>query len=223
MTTLDPPDTASGPRARWVLPGAATAAIGGPLALAVTNAAVALTPGYADAGSTAEVLEVAREHAGLLQAGSVVSLLAAALLVPGTWAVASRLAGRTPRLAAVGGWAMATGYVFFVALPVETLVAVSVASAGDDAAAYVEGVDQHMTPVAIAMYAVFGLGALGGGLVLGIAMLRQRDLVPAWAGWALVASEPVRVLGLVLGVPPGPPLASLLIAVAFYGVVRGRR
>ncbi|GAB3991708.1 hypothetical protein [Nocardioides marmoraquaticus] len=80
-----------------------------------------------------------------------------------------------------------------------------------------------MTPAAIAMYAVFGLGALGGGLVLGIAMLRQRDLVPAWAGWALVASEPVRILGLVLGLPPGPPLASLLIAIAFYGVVRGAR
>lgn len=54
-------------------------------------------------------------------------------------------------------------------------------------------------------------------------MLRQRGAVPAWAGWALVASEPVRVAGLLLGVPVGPPLASLLILVAFVTTIRSAR
>lgn len=223
MTATAAPGATRSDRSPWLVPGAGVAAVGGALALAATNAFVAFTPGYDEAADTGEVLEVMTEHPALIQVGSAVSLLAAALLVPGIWAVASRLAPRTPRLAAVGGWLMATGYVFFVALPVESLVATSVAAAGGDPAAYVEGVDQHMTVVAIAMYATFGLGALVGGLVLGIAMLRQRDVVPAWAGWALVASEPVRVAGLLLGVPVGPSLASLLMAAAFLGVWRGRR
>ena len=68
-----------------------------------------------------------------------------------------------------------------------------------------------------------GVGALAGGLILGIAMLRQGGAIPAWAGWALIASEPVRVVGLVAGIPFGPPAASVLIAAAFAGTLMAAR
>lgn len=215
-TTTDDPAPDAVP---WGLP----AAVGGALALAVCNALVGYTPGQQDIGSTADLVRVVEGHQLLTEAVVATGLLAVALLVPGIWAVTAVLRRRAPRLAGLGGWAMATGYVFSIALSVESSVALAVARSGGDPAPYAEAMDSHLPVTSIALYAVFGLGALGGGLLLGAAMLRQRDAVPVWAGAALVASEPVRVLGLVLGLPWGPPLASLLIAAAFAGVWRSRR
>jgi len=211
------------PSARSGIPGGALAAIAGPLLLAVCNLAVELTPGRADGDETLDLIRIAGEHSTWFQVSSAVGLLAAALLVPGIWTVTTRLLPRTRRLAAVGGWMMATGYIMFVVLGIESLILLAVARGGDPAS-FATAIEHHTTPTMIGVYAVFGLGALGGGLILGIAMLRQRGAVPAWAGWAMLASEPVRVIGLMTGVPlVGPPLASLLIAVAFAGVVRSLR
>lgn len=70
---------------------------------------------------------------------------------------------------------------------------------------------------------VFSLGALGGGIVLAIAMLRQRGAVPVWAGWVLLASEPVRMIGLIFGMTVGPPLASLMILAPLAAVLLAAR
>lgn len=72
------------------------------------------------------------------------------------------------------------------------------------------------------VYAVFGIGGLLGPLVLGVAMLRQRDAYPLWAGLALAASPVVRMGSLALAIHALPAIASLMMAVAFAVVVRRR-
>lgn len=224
MTTTSP-DTATeaGPRSSSPVPGGMLAAVVGALALAAVNTVVALTPGMGDVESTADLVEMAGEHRGLMELGNALMLLTAALLVPGIWSIAARLRHRAPVLAGVGVWAMATGYVFSVVLGFETMMVVSVADAGGDPGTFVSAMDEHTPATLLATYVLFGLGALVGTLVLGIAALRQRGGVPAWAGWALIASPVVRMGGLILGFSVGPPLASLLIAAAFVGIWRGRR
>lgn len=86
-----------------LIPGDVVAAIAGPLLLAVTNALVALTPGWGEAESTADVIDIVGSHPTRTNVMNLVALAAAALLVPGIWAVSARLRPRTPVLAAVGG------------------------------------------------------------------------------------------------------------------------
>ncbi|KGN37284.1 hypothetical protein N803_14705 [Knoellia subterranea KCTC 19937] len=181
-----------------------------------------LTPGQSDVEETVDIIRVAGENPTMFQVSSAIGFVAAALLVPGIWTVATTLRPRTPWLASVGGWMMATGYIMFCVLGIESLINLAVAQGGDPVS-FATAIDEHTSPVMFAVYFVFGLGALGGGLILGIAMLRQRDAVPAWAGWAMIVSEPVRVIGLLTGLSVvGPPLASVLIAVGFAGVLLRR-
>jgi len=220
-TATDRPTT-TGPRPRPAVPGGFVAAVVGALALAGTNAVVALTPGYDDIESTTDLLRMTREHEALVETGVALGLVAALLLVPGVWALAARLGARAPVLAGVGGWLTASGYVCFLVLPIEDMTRLSVVRAGGDPTAFVAAMDDHTPLTLLATYVVFGLGALIGTLVLGLAALRQRDVVPVWAGCALVASPVLRVAGLALGIPFGPTLASLLMAAGAAGVWRGR-
>jgi hypothetical protein len=202
-----------------MVPGAIIAGIGGPLVLAVCNALVNFTPGYAEAMTTEEMIEVTRANQGLSEAIIATGLLAVALLVPGVWAVAARLAPGAPVLAAIGGWLMATGYLFANVTSFDSLQRLLISRTDIDIAAFGAAMDEQLSWLQIGTFMVFGFGALVGGIVLGIAMVRQRDRVPLWAGILLLVSEPVRIAGLALGIPIGPPLASVLIAIAFAAVV----
>jgi hypothetical protein len=198
------------------------AGIGGPLVLAICNALVNFTPGWAQAATTEEMVEVSRAHAGLTQAIVATGLLAIALIVPGVWAVAARLAPRTPVLAGIGAWAMATGYVFGLALSTDTLQRLLVSQSGLDVSEYGAEMDAQVSWLNIVIFSVFGFGALVGAVILAIAIIRQHGAFPAWAGWLLLAAEPIRIAGLSLGLPFGPPLASVLITAAFAGVLLRR-
>lgn len=203
------------------IPGAMVAAVLGPLALAASNLCFAVVTADGQAADTAAYLELLREHDTLVEVGSALGLLACLCLVPAVWAVTGRLRELRPRLASTGGWLMGSGYVMGVALSVEALLALSVARSDQSPAGLVDGIDHHMTTTATGMWTVFGIGALLGGLVLGVAMLRRAD-VPRWCGPALIASEPVRVIGLLSGVEVLTALASVLILLAFVGVLRRR-
>lgn len=216
-------EDAGRPREPRLIPGAIVAGIGGPLMLALGNALVNFTPGWSDAASTAEVVTVAATHPVLTEVVIGTGILAVLLIVPGIWAVTARLAHRTPRLAAVGGWMMASGYVCALVLSTDSMMALLVASSDLSPEQFGSAVDGQTLVTQVALYSAFGLGALGGGIVLAIAMLRQQGDVPKWAGWLLLASEPIRVAGLMLGIPIGPPLASLLILAAFAAVLLARR
>lgn len=215
MTTLDTGVGAT----RTAIPGGLVAAVGGPLALAISNACFAYLTRDGHAEDTGAYLDLVGAHQGLVEVGAAFGLLACLLLVPAIWAVAARLRDRVPRLASTGAWLMASGYVLAVALSVETLIALSVARSGTSSGGFAAAVDQHTSAVGTAMYVVFGVGALLGGLVLGVAMIRH-DSVPLWCGAALIASEPVRVVGLVSGFDLLTAVASLLILAAFLGTLR---
>jgi len=203
----------------WMVPGAMIAGIGGPFVLAVCNSLVNFTPGWAEAGSTAELVELAGEYPLITELVIATGLLAVLLIVPGIWAIAARLAPRTPKLAAIGGWMMASGYICSLALTTDSVTNLIVARSGLDPEAYGAAIDGQTLITQAVIFGIFGIGALGGGIILAIAMLLQRGAVPMWAGWLLLASEPVRIAGLMLGIPFGPPLASLLILAAFAGVL----
>ncbi|MEH3075100.1 MAG: hypothetical protein PGN11_00235 [Quadrisphaera sp.] len=220
MTTAPLPAAVVAGATPFPVPGAAVAAVSGALLLALTNALVAAA-GPAPDG--ADVVRVAGEHPVLTEVAVATGLLAALLLVPGTWAVAAVLARRTPRTAAAGAWLTSSAYVLSVALSVETATALGLARSGADPSAYAAAVDRHAPVAMVGTYVVFGLGALVGVLVLGVAAVTQPRTVPLWAGWALVLSAPVRVAALVAGVGAGPVVASLLLAVGFAGVLLAHR
>lgn len=204
---------------RSPIPGGLFAAVAGPAALAASNVCFAVLTFDGHAEDASDHLALVGDNPGLVEAGSALGLIACLFIVPAIWAVAARLHLHRPRLAAAGGWLMGSGYVMGVALSVESLGVLSVSQAAGDPSAFIDAVDNHMSATSMAMYGVFGLGALLGGLVLGVAMLRSPG-VPRWCGLALIASEPVRVVGLLTGVDLLTAVASVLILVAFVGVLR---
>ncbi|MFY0408234.1 hypothetical protein [Solicola sp. PLA-1-18] len=206
---------------RPAVPGGLAAAVLGATALAASNVCFAILTADGAARDTADYLRLVQGRPLLVEVGAALGLLACLFLVPAVWAVVGRIDEGRARLASVGGWLMSSGYVMGVALSVETLLALSVSASDLSPAGFVDAVDHRTTAVATGMYAVFGIGALLGGLVLGVAMLRDRD-VPRWCGVALVASEPVRVAGLLSGVHGLTAVASLLILTSFVAVLRPR-
>lgn len=217
-TTTSAAVQATTPRA-WLVPGAMIAGIGGPLVLAVCNTLVNFTPDWRRAESTADGVNATIAHPVLAEFIIGTGIVAVLLIVPGIWAVAARLAPRTPVLAAIGGWMMATGYICALVLSTSSLTEQKIALSGLDPESFGKAFDAQWPMGQIMIGAIFGFGALCGGIVLGIAILRQRGGMPKWAGWLLLAAEPVRMAGLRLGIPVGPPLASLLILAAFAGVL----
>ncbi|WP_181779078.1 hypothetical protein [Pseudonocardia pini] len=219
-SAVDPdPTTVSSNDVAGPLPGGAVAAISGALVLTVCNVLSGLYPAT---GSSADLAAWFGANPGLTEATAATGLVAALLLVPGIWAVAQRLHGV---LAATGAWLAGSGYLLSTVLSFEALTTLSILSAGADPGLLGAASDEHGSTTALAVYVVFGLGALIGTVLLGVAMLRQRSTVPAWAGWAMIASAPVRMIGLLTGLTlVGPPLASLLLAVGFAGVlIAGKR
>lgn len=208
---------------RDAVPGAAVAAVGGALVLALCNGLSNWVLSRGEYQTTEDYLGLVADERSVMLVADAAGLLAALLLVPGCWAVAHRLRAASPVLAGVGGWLSASGYVCFMVLVVEGQVALAVIDSGGDPATYLDALDNHTTVVQLAIYVVFGIGGLLGPLVLGIAALRQRDSYPAWAGVSLVASPLVRMVGLVLGLHALPSVASLMLAAGFGAVLLGRR
>lgn len=206
-------------QASRLIPGAAIAVVGGPLLLAIANAVVNFGPVWKDVDDTADLLAAVAAHPTATEADMLLGLASVALLPPAAWAIMLMLRRRSPLLAAVGGWLTAVGYAFALVLTTESAVPLQVAKAGIDPAPLAEAIDGYTPLPMMIVYAVFGVGALLGCVFLGVAALRQGGLVPRWAGWALIASAPVRIAGLAAGIAAGPPLASLLILAGFIGIL----
>lgn len=202
-----------------LIPGAMVAVIGGPLLLAITNAIVGFGPVWGDVDSSIDLLNAVADHQTITTVEMLTGIGAVALLPAAAWAIMLMLRKRSPRLAAIGGWLTAVGYTFSLVLIHDAAMALQVASSGADPAEVAAAIDADSPVPMLIVYFVFGLGALLGCIVLGIAALRQGGAVPKWAGWALIASAPVRMGGLAAGLSFGPPLASLLILAGFAGIL----
>lgn len=208
---------------RTAPPGAAHAAVIGALLLAACNAVSGWVLSRGEYLTTEDFLGLVDAHRTPALVADGTGLIAALLLVPGAWAVAQRLADRSPVLAGIGGWLTSSGYVAFMVLVIEGQVALALLESGGDLSTYVDAMDNHGTVVQLMIYVTFGVGALIGPIVLGVAMLRQRDAYPVWAALALLLSPVVRMGGLVLGLWIAPPVASLMLAVGFAVVLFSRR
>lgn len=220
MTALSAPERSS---SRALLPGGRYAAVLGAGLLAVCNAITSWVLSRGDLETTADYIALADAHRSLVLVADGLGLFAALLLVPGIWAVAQRLGEATPKLAAVGGWLAASGYVACLVLVVESQIGLAIAATGGDASTYVDAVDNHGSVVQLMIYFIFGLGGLFGPMVLGAAMLRQRQNYPTWAGLVLLLSPLVRMAGLATGVFFLPAVASVMLAVGFGCVFWARR
>lgn len=208
---------------RDAVPFGAFAAVVGSVVLAACNALTNWVLSQQTYETTDDLLEMIAANRAVMAVADGLGLLAALLLVPGIWAVTQQLRQRAPVLAGIGGWLAASGYVGFMVLVIEGQVATAIVETGGNPSTYVDAMDNHTTLVQLAIYVVFGVGGLLGPLVLGVAMLRQRDTYPVWAGVALVVSPVVRMGGLALGIHVMPALASLLMAAAFAVVMLRRR
>jgi hypothetical protein len=204
------------------LPGALPAAVLAGLALVASNASIAVAAQGSTLATTEATLAAAERHPVAMELTSAFGMLASLLLVPATWALVLALRGRVPRLAAVGGWLTGSGYLMFTVLSADSLLLLAVSRTPGDPSVFVRAVDEHGSVTALVAYAVLGLGALVGGVVLGIAMLRHPD-VPGWAGWLLVLAEPVRVAGLLTGMSWVPVVASAMLGTAFVAALRTTR
>lgn len=208
---------------RDAVPLGAFAAVVGSVVLAACNGLTNWVLSQQTYETTDDLLEMIAANRAVMAVADGLGLLAALLLVPGIWAVTQQLRQRAPVLAGIGGWLGASGYVGFMVLVIEGQVATAIVETGGNPSTYVDAMDNHTTLVQLAIYVVFGVGGLLGPLVLGVAMLRQRDTYPVWAGVALVVSPVVRMGGLALGIHVMPALASLLMAAAFAVVMLHRR
>lgn len=207
-------------RTSW--PGAAGAAALGGVALVASNACIAVASDGGTLGTTTSTLAAAVHHPLATELAGAFGLLAALLLVPAVWALALLLRPRAPRLAAVGGWLTGSGYLAFTVLSAESLVLLAVSRTGGDPSVYVRAVDEHGSVTALGAYTVLGLGTLLGGVVLGVALVRD-PVAPSWTGWLLVLAEPVRVAGLLVGSSWVPVAASAMVGVALTAALRAAR
>lgn len=222
-TETTPAPASTHPTLPDAVPLGASAAISGCVLLALVNGLANWMLTQETYETTADYLEIIEAHRTVAVASDGLALLAALLLVPGIWAVAYRLRERSPVLAGIGGWLAGSGYVAFMVLVIEGQVAMAVVDSGGDPSTFIDAADNHTTSVQLVTYVVFGIGGLLGPTVLGIAMLRQRDAYPWWAGAALVASPVVRMGGLTVGLHVLPSVASLMMGLAFAVVMLRRR
>ncbi|WP_431844067.1 hypothetical protein [Calidifontibacter indicus] len=224
MTTETTPASAPArPPIRDAVPFATFAAVGGCVVLALVNGLANWMLTQETLETTADYLKIIDAHRTVALVSDGLGLLAVILLVPGIWAVAHRLRERSPIIAGLGGWLAASGYVAFMVLVIEGQIMMAVVDSGGDPATYIDAADNHTTFVQLLIYFVFGIGGLVGPLLLGVAMLRQRDRYPVWAGAALIASPVVRIGGLALGLHMLPSVASLMMGLAFAMVMLRRR
>ena len=154
-TTTSAAVQATTPRA-WLVPGAMIAGIGGPLVLAVCNTLVNFTPDWRRAESTADGVNATIAHPVLAEFIIGTGIVAVLLIVPGIWAVAARLAPRTPVLAAIGGWMMATGYICALVLSTSSLTEQKIALSGLDPESFGKAFDAQWPMGQIMIGAIFG-------------------------------------------------------------------
>ena len=182
-------------------------AVTGPLAVGVLRL---LLPYYTAADSTATARSVA-QHPGRESAVLWLGLIATCTLVPGLAAVRNRFAPGRLRT-----WSFGLATLGYLVVPVVLL---------GDAVLWV-GQHQGLSPAATGRLldglhpsygvglGVFVLAHVVGVTLLGVLCLRGRVL-PAWASWALVVSQPLHFLTTVfLGLAWVDLLAWVLTALA---------
>ena len=170
--------------------GLAAVVVLGPLSITILRAIV---PYHAADDSAA----IAAKVAGHPNAETVVlwlTLVAMLTVVPAVIAVGLLAARHARRL---GTWGMALAVAGFSLLFATTAIdftalAGAQSEVGLDATTRILD-EMNNSPTQIVASVVFVAGHVTGVILLGVALLRGR-VIPAWAAWALIASQPLHVV-----------------------------
>lgn len=211
-TTLGPSRARSIPLATWAV---ALLLPVGPAAVAVLRL---ILPYYTETDSAGMVAAVDADP-GRQSAVLWLTYVAILTLVPGLIAAAGVCRGAAPRLTA---WALGLavpGYLSLGMFVGSDHLLWSTSEAGLSAAEAVAVVDAGHPSIDFAI-GVFVLGHVIGTVLLGLALLRSGR-IPAWAGWAVVVSQPLHfVATVILGSPQVDFVAWSLTALGMAFVAR---
>lgn len=192
--------------------------VGAAILLPIGPLSVALIRGllpYQTTDDTAAMLGSVAADQARTDAVLWISVAAMLTLVPSALAAGRAAQRRSPVLALTGLCLLVPGYttLFFAAGDAHLR---SLTAEGVDAGSAVLAAEAHtaLAPVTAAA-GVFVVGHVLGMVVLGAALWRARA-VPAWAGAAIIASQPLHVVFAV--VVPDPLLDSLAWGLAVIGM-----
>jgi len=167
----------------------------------------------------AERLEVLAGTAGRTQLAHLLNLLTILLFVPALAGMHRLLQPHRPRAAAIGAGLVAAGLVGWSGVLALGSAELQLARTVSGNAAVSAAESLHVSPVAVAMTAMFLLCTFSGLIVLTVALWRAH-LVPGWVPAAVVAA----VAGDIIASTVTAVVVTVwvLLAVAFTAVARAR-
>ncbi|HWH15281.1 MAG TPA: hypothetical protein VNT51_11100 [Miltoncostaeaceae bacterium] len=189
---------------------AAAALLLGPLLLLATTAVGPLNTG----GTFAEMLRVYDAERTAIQVADLLAFAGALAMIAAVLAAARAVRRRAPAFAlwgaclSVAGWASLIGLLGYD----QAMVDVSRDPAIREQLA--RSLDNGEAWALPAIFAVFLVGTVAGGAVLGTALLRTR-VVPVWAGAAVAVALVVNVVGHLVEVKAIALAAFVLLAAGF--------
>lgn len=193
----------------------------GPLAIAILRA---ILP-YSTTDDTAVLAGEVAAHQGAQSAVVWLILVALLTLVPGTIAVGLLAARHAPKLGTAGMVLAVAGFSSLYAIGIGDHIALSAARIGLDPGDTARLLDDVQTLPAVTLASVFFvLGHILGVVLIGIALWRGK-VIPAWAAFVLVISQPLHAV-FAVGIPNAAldgmawGLTTIGFAAAAYALVR---
>jgi hypothetical protein len=203
--------------------GLATVVVLGPLSITLLRA---ILPYHtADEAATIAAKVATHQTAQTLQLW--LTFVAMVTLIPAVIMVGSLAARRARTLAAWGTALAVAGFSLLFATTAIDFAALAGAQSGlgvDATATLLDSLNN--SPLQIVATLAFVVGHIVGVILLGVALLRGR-VIPAWAAWALIVSQPLHVVFAVI-VPSNPldagawALTTVAFAMAAVTIGRGR-
>ena len=189
--------------------------VAGPALLA---AAAATLPWVADE-SAEETVATAAENATATNIGDIFMFLAILVTVPAMLAVGRVLRRDAPLLSLLGSAAAVAGLIGAMLVVVTDQVNVAVGGSDIPRDQLADAFDGGSAWALFVVLAVFLAGFTVGTILLGSGLVRTR-VVPAWAGWAVVAWPVLGLVAHTVGMK-GLDVAGALVGVAgFWAVAR---
>ncbi|GIH05380.1 hypothetical protein Rhe02_34470 [Rhizocola hellebori] len=213
MTVITGPNEATKDSGLGALRGAGLVAVIvlGPLSIAILR----LILPYGSGDDAATVAAKIADHPGAQAVTLWLTLIAMTTMVPGVIAV-GLLAARHART--LGTWGMVLAVAGFSLLWATTSIDFAALAGvqsgiGQDNTAKLIG-NLNANPGLTAATIVFVLGHILGTILIGVALLR-RHVIPAWAAWMLIVSQPLHLVFAVI--VPSPPLDTAAWALTTIG------
>ncbi len=168
---------------------------------------------------TAKSLELTAQNVNATQLGDLLIFLGILATIPAVLAVMRVLRGGAPLLGLIGGSLAVAGLVGGMLLVLSDQYNIGLSERTEARGEIVAALEGSSAWVINLVLVVFLLGIIVGGIILGAGLLRSR-IVPAWAGWALIASSALSVAARPADAKALDVVASLLFLIGLAAVAR---